>query len=149
MQVSSTPTILPGGCYGTHASSNVDHGPIGVSTFGTLRIGHALNGVTYTEHHLMSPVTPPVAHFTGSFDDAIAGAQKFLARQELDDAGRGVLAITGLGGSWDAHIVFSDPTVVRAIDNGAGSGGIASIEFTARSRSLAALVTSKGVLAPH
>jgi hypothetical protein len=149
MQLSSTtaPSILPGGCYGPRPA--VDPGPIGVSYFGTLRIGHALNGVTYTEHVLEAPLAKPLAHFTGSLADAIKGTQQLLGTSEAKGADRQVVALTGLGNDWYAQVLFGDPTVVQAVDHGAGTGGIASIDFTKVSRSLGALVTSQGTLAAH
>lgn len=148
MQLSSTPSILPGGCYGTRPAAS-HTSPIAVSSFGTLRIGHALNGISYTDHQLLSPVGNATAHFSGSLDDAIEGAQQLLARTELDDAPRGILALIGLGGSWDARVVYADPSVLQVVDHGTGTGGIASVEFTQASRSLGALVTSQGVLTPR
>jgi hypothetical protein len=151
MQLSSTitPSILPGGCYDTNPAPT-NTGPIGVTSFGTLRIGHALNGVVYSDHQLLAPLVAPTAHFSGSLNDAIEGAQQLLAGQEATGASyRGVIALTGVGTEWDAHILSPDADVLRAVDFGAGTGGIASLEFTSMSRSFGALVSSKGVQTAH
>ena len=135
---------------GNDTAPNGNHGPIGVSSFGTLRIGHALNGVTYSEHHLLAPMSAPFAQYTGSLQNAIAGARRDIMKLQLTGGAQAriAVALTGMGDHWMAHQLFEEPTVVRAIDNGAGHGGIASIEFTAMSRSLGALVTSAGSLIP-
>jgi hypothetical protein len=135
---------------GPDTAPNGNHGPIGVSSFGTLRIGHALNGIAYSEHHLIAPLSAPLAQYTGSLQDAIAGARRDIMKLQLagGSQARIAVALTGMGNRWMAHQLFGDPTVVRAIDNGAGHGGIASIEFTSVSRSLGALVTSGGSLIP-
>lgn len=122
------------------------HNPIGVTSYGTMRVGHALNGVTYTEHQLLAPLQSPLVTHTGSLQDAIAGAKAQLHRTELAAGAEGRLAVAllGVGNSWRAQLIYSDPTVVRAIDSGPGSVGIASVDFPSRARSLAALVTSQG-----
>lgn len=130
-------------------AANGNHGPIGVASFGTMRIGHARNGVTYTQHHLLAPLSAPFAEYTGSLQDAIAGARRDIMKLQLGGSqARLAVALTGMGNRWMAHQLFEDPAVVRAIDNGAGRGGVASIEFTAVSRGLGALVTSGGALLP-
>ena len=129
---------------------NPNPGPIGVSTLGTLRIGHAMNGISYTEHKLLSPLNQPIAEYSGSLQDAIAAASAELLKIETaaDMQGRLAVALLGMPGRWTARTVLADPTVIRAIDHGAGTGGIASIQFTSVSRSLGALVTSGGSLLP-
>lgn len=124
--------------------------PIGVTSYGTMRIGHALNGIRYTEHKLTGPLQAPVREYTGSLQDAIAGATRDLANLEMTAVleGRFALALLGMGNSWRAQMVHADPTVLRAIDNGPGRGGIASISFPSMARSLGAIVTSKGSLIP-
>src|SRR4051812_14439982 len=93
--------------------------PIGVASLGTLRIGHALNGVSFTEHRLVAPVTRPAARFTGSLADAVTGAQQLLTAQDASGSTRGVLALVGDGANgWLARVLVSDPTIVRAIDTG-------------------------------
>jgi hypothetical protein len=129
---------------------NSNHGPIGVASYGTMKIGHALNGIAYSTHQLLGPMAAPFATYTGSLQDAIAGARRDIMKFQLTGGvqSRIAVALTGMGNQWMAHMLFSDNDVVRAIDNGAGHGGIASIEFTAMSRSLGALVTSAGSLIP-
>jgi hypothetical protein len=127
---------------------NGNPGPIGVTSFGTVRIGHALNGVAYTEHKLLAPLNKPFAEYTGSLQDAIASATAAIKDFEATADGRIAVALLGMPGRWTARTIFTDPTVMRAIDNGAGHGGIASIQFTSVSRSLGALVTSGGSLLP-
>lgn len=91
-------------------------------------------------------------HAEGQFlvEDAIAGAQRDILKVELaaDMQGRLALALLGMGTTWRAQVIYDDATVVRAIDNGVGSGRIASISFPSVSRSLGALVTSQGSLIP-
>lgn len=123
-------------------------GPIGVTSFGELRIGHALNGISYTDHKLIGPMAMPFAEYTGSLQDAITSAQAFVKELETRTDGRVAVALLGMPGRWSAQYLHADETVLRAIDNGAGHGGIASIEFTSRSRSLGALVTAGGSLLP-
>lgn len=124
------------------------HNPLGVTTYGTMRVGHALNGVTYSEHKLLGPITAPFKTFTGSLQDAIAGAKAAVAEYETRADGRIAVALLGMPGRWTAQFLYPDQTVLRAIDNGPGKGGIASIEFTSMSRSLGALVTATGSLIP-
>lgn len=123
-------------------------GPIGVSTLGTMRIGHAMNGISYTEHKLLSPLGENFATYTGSLQDAIVAATAAIKEYETRADGRLAVALLGMPGQWSARMVLADQTVMRAIDNGAGHGGIASIQFTSVSRSLGALVTSGGSLLP-
>ncbi len=123
-------------------------GPIGNAHYGTVRIGHALNGISYTEHRLDGPMAKPFAQYTGSLQDAITSAQTTIKDLETRADGRVAVALLGMPGRWTAQLLFTDQTVLRAIDNGAGHGGIASIEFTSRSRSLGALVTAGGSLLP-
>lgn len=125
-------------------------GPIGVASYGTMRVGHALNGVVYTEHKLLGPMNAPMKEFTGSLQDAIAGAKQFLLSIELraDLQAPLAVALLGMGNKWVARTIFSEPTVIRAINTGPGTGGIASISFPSMSRSLGALVTSSGSLIP-
>jgi hypothetical protein len=114
-----------------------------------VKIGHALNGIAYTTHLISGPMAAPFATYRGSLEDAIKGAQRDIMKLQLQGAtGRVAFALTGMGDAWMAHTLFDNPTLVRAIDNGAGHGGIASIEFTSVSRSLGALVTSAGSLIP-
>ena len=129
---------------------NENPGPIGPATFGTVKIGHALNGIAYTTHLISGPMSAPFATYKGSLQDAIAGAQRDIMKLQLAGGvqGRVAVALTGMGDAWMAHTLFDNPTLIRAIDNGAGHGGIASIEFTRVSRSLGALVTSGGSLIP-
>jgi hypothetical protein len=122
--------------------------PIGVTTFGTMRIGHALNGIAYTEHRLTAPVTKPFGQYTGSLQDAISAVQLATRTQEAQGHSRVAVALLGLPGSWTAHALSPDAAITSAIDFGPGTGGIASISFPTVSRSLAALVTSQGSLLP-
>ncbi|MCW2920682.1 MAG: hypothetical protein JWL76_556 [Thermoleophilia bacterium] len=122
--------------------------PIGVASFGELRIGHALNGISYTDHKLVGPLSSNFAEYSGSLQDAIVAATAAIKDVEMRADGRIAVALLGMPGHWVARPLFADSTVMRAIDNGAGHGGIASIQFTSRSRSLAALVTSGGSLLP-
>lgn len=124
--------------------------PLGVTSYGTMRVGHALNGVTYSEHKLLGPLRAPFQTYTGSLEDAIAAAQHDIHRIELtaDMSGRLGVALLGMGTTWHAQVLYDEPTVMRAIDNGPGAGGIASISFPSVSRSLGALVTSQGSLIP-
>jgi hypothetical protein len=124
------------------------HNPLGVTSYGEMKVGHALNGIAYTTHKLLGPLAPPVATFTGSLQDAITGAQAFVKDYESRADGRIAVALLGDGHTWNAQFLFGDQTVLRAIDNGPGTGGIASIEFTSVSRSLGALVTATGSLLP-
>lgn len=128
--------------------ASVKTSPVGVTNVGTMRVGHALNGISYTEHQLVTPGSKPVATFTGSLEDAIAGAKALATDLETRGLGRVAFALTGLGNQWSAQALFADPTVIRAIDNGPGHGGIASITFPSVSRSLGALVTASGSLVP-
>lgn len=121
--------------------------PIGATSFGTMRIGHALNGIAYTEHELTAALVPPAATFGGSLANAIEAAS--LLAKQYDSAGaHATIALTTLKGAFAAHVLSVDPTVAYAVGNGAGSGGIASISFPTISKSLAALVTSEGSLIP-
>jgi hypothetical protein len=120
--------------------------PIGVASYGELRIGHALNGIAYTDHKILGPLAGPFGRYTGSLQDAIASAQIAVKELETRVDGRVAVALLGMPGRWNAQLIYPDATVLRAIDNGAGHGGIASIEFTSRSRSLGALVTAEHAL---
>jgi hypothetical protein len=123
-------------------------GPIGVGSLGTMRIGHALNGISYTEHKLLAPLTAPFGHYTGSLQDAIISATAAIRDFETRADGRIAVALLMDGTGWSARTVLADSMILRAIDNGPGTGGIASISFPTVSRSLAALVTSEGSLLP-
>jgi hypothetical protein len=123
-------------------------GPIGNAHYGTVRIGHALNGIAYTEHRIDGPMAKPFGQYTGSLQDAITSAQTAIKELETRADGRVAVALLGMPGRWNAQLIYTDQTVLRAIDNGAGHGGIASIQFTDVSRSMGALVTSGGSLLP-
>ena len=122
--------------------------PIGISGFGTMRIGHALNGIRYTEHQLLAPVAAPLATFTGSLQDAIVGATALAAKLDASGHGRSTIALLAVANQWTAHTVFPDPMIIRAIDTGAGHGSIASISFPTIVSNFGALVTAQGSLIP-
>ncbi len=124
-------------------------GPIGVSSIGTLRVGHAVNGIAYTEHKLFTPLDESFAEYTGSLQDAIVATTAAIKELEARGDGRIAVALLGMPGRWVARTVLADPTVMRVVDQGVGHGGIASAEFTSLSRSFGALVTSKGTLLSH
>lgn len=119
-------------------------GPIGVSSFGTLRIGHALNGIAYSDHKILSPLTKPFGSFGGSLESAIAGAQALLLRSDSSSTHPGAVALVMDGRGWAARSIIVDDAVMQVINHGVGTGGIASAAFTDVSRSLAALVTAQG-----
>ena len=121
-------------------------GPIGVGSAGTLKIGHALNGIAYTTHALTFPITAPFATYSGSLEDAIKGAQGLLLKNEAAGGPHSVVALLGMPGQYTAQLLHEDHDVARLVDTGVGHGGIASAEFTSVSRSVGALVTSTGAL---
>lgn len=141
-------TTLPVPRPGVDGTIVPPHGPIGVGSFGTVRIGHALNGIAYTTHQLSFAITRPAGVFHGSFKDAVSGAQALAASfNATTDGGRAAYALVmGQPGEWTAMQLDLDAYIVRAFENGAGHGGIASIDFPSRSRSLAAIVTERGAV---
>ncbi|MCW2924079.1 MAG: hypothetical protein JWM98_1483 [Thermoleophilia bacterium] len=121
------------------------HGPIGVGSAGTLRIGHALNGIAWSTHELVMPITAPYFMFKGSHADALAGLQAKLGLDAARDV-RLAVALIGHDEQWSALRLNVGQEVVSAIETGAGHGGIAALQFTPRSGFASELVTAHGLV---
>jgi len=128
--------------------------PIGVGQYATLRIGYALNGVKYQDLKVMAPITNAVASFTGSYADAVQGAQNVLLELAKSPAGKigpanaeGAVALFNTGAdTWVARTIFGTPELLRVLNGTPGSGGIASRDFTDAAAGLAALITRNNVV---
>lgn len=123
-------------------------GPIGVSNFGTMHVTHAgVDGAkTETSHLLLAPLAGPLATFSGSFEDAVAGATSLARGRDAMGGARTALALLDTDAGWAARVIYPDQDVVSVIDRARGDSA-PEVRFEKTSGALRALVTSLGSIA--